>query len=416
MTANRSAVAGSAALAAAILGALSFGCGEPARPTEPQEPVALSPGPETPAGPGVTRTLLGYQAEVNARVASLDLDRDGRQEIAVASSLGVAVIRVFDQGAAAVVWQAPAHGGATALASGDVDGDGIDDLVVGWGMHREKLDAPARLVAYRTRGAPVDTLIEEEVAVPTTSRAQFSSISVTALEPDAGAGILYGHFASKYEVRAVFASRDEAGTWRERELFVTRMGSELAAGRFPPEAASPLLFVGRPYGDELKSPGDVYALGPGPGGERIPLPSVRGVRSLAVVDLGSIAEPIRRVCYGDGWHWKYKAEGRGLITCVGRRPGEDIFRSDAVVETAEYSISALAAADLDGDGKRELVAAGGKRIYVLVPSQAEDGSLRWHWRPRGPGAYDLAVVDVDGDGRDEIALAGEEPALLRFSD
>ena len=334
----------------------------------------------------------------------VDLDGDGRDEVVVASAQGVVALRREADGFRAV-FRAPARGGATAVASGDLDGDGKGDFAVGWGVHRDHREAPAHLSAYLSGEAAIGERVEETVAVPETSRAQFSSLAVAPVEPGGGAGLLYAVFVSKYDVRAVFAQR-EAGGWRERELAEIRMATHWAVGELP--RGVPRVFVGRPYGDAVKSDGDVFAFVRG--GSRTPLPSVRGVRSLAVVDVGSAAAPLRRVCYGDGWHWRYRELGEGLLTCA-RPVADGRFAAQRVADTESYEINTLATADLDGDGRVELIALGSDALYAFTPDPGSGEEPRWRQRVLGPGGRSAAVVDTDGDGRDEIALAGERPAL-----
>jgi hypothetical protein len=359
----------------------------------------------------VVREDLGVDAEVNARVAGHDLDGDGRDEVVVASARGLRVLGRDRDGSFRVLAEAPSRGGATALAAGDFDGDGHAEIAVGWGVHRDHRDAPALLALYHLNAAD-GGLIEEIIARPPTQRAQFSTLMSARL--DGHPGLLFAHFASKYEVRAVFAWRETRegegeATWHERELGVLRMAAEWLVAPLP--GGGDALFVGRPYGDEVKSHGDVFRLEED--GSRTLLPSMRGVRSLAFVEFGPSQRPHSRVCYGDGWHWRYRDEGEGRLTCA--QPGEDgAWVAELVDETDGYEVNTLATGDLDGDASLELFALGSDALYAYTATDGDDGRLVFTRRRLGPGGFDMAVVDSDADGRAELVLAGERPALLRL--
>jgi hypothetical protein len=356
----------------------------------------------------VVREDLGVDAEVNARVAGFDLDGDGRDEIVVASARGLRVLGRDREGGFRTIAEAPARGGATALAAGDLDGDGQAEIAVGWGVHRDHRDAPALLSLYH----PSDVgpgLVEEVVARPATSRAQFSTLMPARL--DGRTGLLFAHFASKYEVRAVFAWREgkRETAWRERELGVMRMAAHWLVAPLPD--GSDGIFVGRPYGDEVKSHGDVLLLEGG--GSRTLLPSLRGVRSLAFAEFGPARRPYARICYGDGWHWRYREQGEGRLTCA--QPGQDgAWIAELVDDTDGYEINTLATGDLDGDASLELVALGSDALYAYSAADDGDGEVVFTRRRLGPGGFDMAVVDSDADGRAELVLAGERPLLFRL--
>ncbi|HEV8321126.1 MAG TPA: VCBS repeat-containing protein, partial [Myxococcota bacterium] len=420
------AIAPALALALALESAAGGGCGTPRlADTAPAVTAGAAPGSATaaaaparsaPSGPGaalpvppdVWASTLRANVEPSARVAAIDLDGDGVEEIALASAAGLAVLRPGAGGAEAeTLWSAPPRGGANVLAAGDLDGDGRTDLAVGWGVHRDFRTAPATLVAYLSGGAAPMSLREEVVATPATEHAQFTSAEVTRLKAGGPAGLLYAHFIGKHELRGVFAVRGAAGTWTENVLDVVRMAWLWTAAPLAAGDPAPAILVGRPYGDAEKSDGDVFVWSPG--GGRAPLPTRRGVRSLAVLDLGG-AGGAHDVCYGDGWHWEYGTKAEGLLTCARRdaaAPGG--WQATVVVDTDSYEVNTLAAADLDGDALPELVSLGPTALRRHAPP-GRAGGLAWTTRVLGPGGTHFAAFRPGAGPRAEIALVAALPA------
>jgi hypothetical protein len=365
-------------------------------------------------GPGVNYIPLGIEADASTRVAAVDINGDGKDEILVASEKQVIVIRYGGYRDSFIVWRTASRGGATSSASGDLDGDSQSDAVIGWGAHRSQPNAPAVLVAYRTLGPQGQSLIEEVIAKPKTSRAAFTSIQIRPIERDGPVGVLYAHFTSKYDAAGAFAhvkltDNDAKATWIHRKLHQRRMATQLTAGLFGPDDEQMSIVVGRVYGDATKLPGDVYRLEPN--GKRALLPSVRGVRSLGAFVLGSSKSPRYRICYGDGWHRRYRDQAKAIVTCALRNSDGEI-ETEVLDRLPGSEVSDLASADMDGDGVTELIAAGSRSLYRFLPVVAIDGFETWDPRIIGPGGRQFTVIDVDGDGIDEIALGGEEPALI----
>jgi hypothetical protein len=99
-----------------------------------------------------------------------------------------------------------------------------------------------------------------------------------------------------------------------------------------------------------------------------------------------------------GLYW-FENDGTGQFTqhVIHRRTGEWLERH--------------AVADLDGDGRPEIVIVDNINASVLYFACAGDPRLAASWRPHYldqgglPGAYDVAVADFDGDGDLDVAAS-----------
>ncbi len=77
------------------------------------------------------------------------------------------------------------------------------------------------------------------------------------------------------------------------------------------------------------------------------------------------------------------------------------------------------AADLDGDGKLEVLAGsntfkhGARRVFGTLFALSREGQVLWHTYQSGGNPSSLDLADMDGDGRPEIALATGGPTYAR---
>jgi len=161
------------------------------------------------------------------------------------------------------------------------------------------------------------------------------------------------------------------------------------------------LLVGRLYGDAVGADGDAFVW---LDGKKLPVPTTRGVSAVAVADLDGDGKQELLLC--DGWSQRYAAEGRALLTEARFERGA--FRTRRLLELpGEYSISEVQAVDVDGDGKPELLVRGSGTLQLF---RRRAGA--WSGAVLARGAGDAVAVDLDGDRRAEVVVVGREAAVI----
>lgn len=340
--------------------------------------------PETPPLPGDRRDITELVGDAQ-RVAIGDLTGDGKAELVLA---GPERLRVVDPSGHELA-SVPAPGGIQVLA---VDHGRV---LAGWGESREHRDAPARISAYRLeQGALVESVIE----APATTRAE-----VVAIVPAPDGALLVAWYASKYEVRAQLARQAGKG-WKLSDVATIRMATSWAYADLAGDHHRELV-VGRVYGDTLGADGDAFVLRAD--GTREPLPTVRGLRGMVVADTDGDGKD--ELFVADGWHQHYATDAHALIGWVHGKPGGGWLRDQLDDLAGEYSAGKLLAADLDGDGRPELISSGSHYVRVLV----RDGN-RWNGATVATVARDVAAGDLDGVPGAELVILGAKSEIVRL--
>jgi FG-GAP-like repeat len=414
-----SAAAARLAIAAALL---ASGCqrrdrdaaaGDPARRGAPQSTGAQQAQQGAGAGTAWTETtrlapplpypLPGVRTELTAavgkaeRAAIGDLDGDGKNELVVADAQRLRVLDVAGKERAS----APVLGGIQVLTIADIDGDRRAEIFAGWGMSREHRQATARVELYRLDATG---LAGEAVLAPRTERNDVTAIVPIAEERGA---VLIAYFDSKYTVKSVIARRGAAGapgaTWSTADVATLRMATSYARGDLDGDGR-PDLAVGRIYGDDKVADGDAFVLRDG--GARVPIPTTRGVRELAIADADGDGR--LELFLADGWHQEYGRLARGLLTWARWSESEGGFRAEQIEDTpGQYSVGRIVPSDVDGDGRPELVTVGSSYVRMF-----DRRSGRWEGQTLAKAARDVAAGDLDGVPGDELVILGERVELV----
>jgi len=350
-------------------------------------PPPARPGSLSDPAPGARRDVSSSIGSA-LRAAIGDLDGDGASEIVVADAEH---LRVLDASGVELARQ-PVPGGIQVLAIADGDGDGRAEILAGWGMSREHRDALAQVTMYRLARGQLD---EVPLAAPQTTRQE-----IAAIVPRAPGELLLAYFADKYLVDSVLASPGPSG-WSLRDLAQIRMATAYAIGDVDGDRA-PDLVVGRVYGDDQGVDGDAFVLRPD--GARIAIPTTRGVRSVVIADVDG--DGTGEVFLSDGWHQNYGKIARSLVTWARWQAGR--FRAELIEDTAgQYTAGRLLAADLDGDGRPEIVSHGSHHVRVFHYAGGH-----WQGVTIAGMARDVAVGDLDGAPGDEVLVVADRSEVV----
>jgi hypothetical protein len=236
-------------------------------------------------------------------VVAADLNGDGLDEILLIQD-------------GTLRWSGKTHdlGGAVhAVARGDTDGDGKEEALIATGTSRERRDAPARL--WRVRAEAAELLWEQRGP-----RNQPTSLAVL------GGRIWLNTFSDDRKV---------SGGWVEGGGLTVVQEAALATAMRP---LGDGVAVGRLYGDEPRSDGDLVLVGPS-GTRR--LPSLRGVRAMTTADLNGDGHD--ELIVGDGWHYNYGERAQAHVALYAG-PDYDGARTIAL-PAGDYAVDSLEVRD-----------------------------------------------------------------------
>lgn len=377
--------------------ALLLGCSEDSTSAEggggdPPDPDATCPEDGDNAGPPIAATFappIFIPIDVEpAHLVSGDFNDDGHVDIAVAEGLKSDAVVVFPGdgtgalGAAQAVAGSP--NGGFDCAVGDVDADGVDDLVVG----RFVVGTNTALVTVHFGGAAFPGDMVEIAGAP--GLVQAREVAVGDFDGDGALDI------------AAFTGVDVAIAFNAGgRTFSSAIGQgvgEAQYGLAGVDAAN------------LDADAAIEILGvTGTGSwRRYDVAPGRTVQASSVGDAaaGVAARPPADLD-GDGRAELIRAEDNGLRIFW----NDGSFADPAlfcVSTSLAYGAAGAAAADFDGDGRADLVASTGDRQLAVLGG---DGS-RGFREPRmlaadAPG--EVIATDLNGDGEPDIIVAAAPP-------
>lgn len=321
------------------------------------------------------------------RITGADLDGDGTDDLAVAGDGAVEVL--LTDGTQPSGFRSKTYGGVpapTALVASDVNGDGLRDLVVTSATARAHavllnagggaLRAPARVAT----GAGADGVAAADLngdGLPDLAVANRAAATVTPVL-NGGAGTLTAGAAVTLAAAPVAIAAGDVNRDGRADVVVA-----LAA------TSQVCVLAGNGAG-ALGAPACV-AVGAAPAG--LALLDLTGDGALdAAVTLGDATGSVRVL----------RNDGAGALS-----------RAPLLDAVAAPWAAGLAAADLTGDGRADLAAAG-DALAVLPNTGAGLGAavLASH----DAGARALAVGDLSGDGRPDVVTTGPDEVQIFRAD
>ena len=221
------------------------------------------------------------------------------------------------------------------VTRGDIDGDGDEEALLGFGAGRLFRDAEAQVWAVHADRA-------EKLWSETAQRAQVADLRLVDGQ------IFIAHFTTDRRVE---------GAWLIEGGLQVLGGANLGAAQVPLPDGD--LLVGRLYGDEPRSDGDLQRLR----GDDVveTLPSLRGVRALGLVELDGDPEP--EVLVADGWHFQYGLHAVGHLRLLDG-PGLKSSRTIALLEDS-YTINDVEVVNHEDPRERGLLLTGAKGVHLL---------------------------------------------------
>jgi len=276
------------------------------------------------------------------------------------------------------LWQSQGEGVVHAVVHGDL-GDG-PRLYVGRGVGRGHLQAPLVLESIDPA-----TGARTELWRNAGERNEPVTLSVVDVDRDGKVELAFAYYASKYMVRTrhLRAGGQPMAEGPEVRMATLRLWADVDADGRLDEV------LGRVYGDAKDVPGDLR-IDRGRGLELVE--TENGIKSAVFTVFGKAA-PALYFC--DGWVANYGQAAKARLKRARYVAGKPVVErlGDS---PDEFTFFALTAADVDADGRMDLVAQGDKRFTLFF--EGADGAVTVR---RGPALEPVlnTAIGPDEGGR-----------------
>jgi hypothetical protein len=294
-----------------------------------------------------------------------------------------------------------------------MDGDGRDELVVimagraSWKGHNLALEGKVHAVARGDIGQDG----KEEALIATGAGKGFPSAAARLWKLGAdGPEMLWEQRRGRNRVTDVRVHQGEVfltvfsggktltGGWVRQGALERVTRTQMGLSQVPLGASR--VAVGRLYGDEPRSDGDLRILSPGV--EDQILPTLRGVRALAASDLDG--DGAVDLLAADGWHFKYGTHARARLVLY---LGPDFTDRRIVADfPEEYTINRIEVVPDGGAGIPRILVTGTQNVHLLHMD-----TMGWQTRILGPTTEaDRAILWSEGEHR--FAVWSGSPATV----
>lgn len=310
----------------------------------------------------------GAQWPAAEKVIAANLDGEGPDELVIYNKGGLSLWAQGEKGLYALnpklaTPEVTLEGAPNRMTVADLDQDGREDVLLGYGMARGALTPPISVAALQLKGeSGAHALAYSMLYQLKSERPEVTALELADVGGTGSPSVLLVHFDSKYFVSAKMLELEKgpaalSAPVQVRALAQARMATSWAIGKVE-RTGKPVLVAGRPYGDEKLAPGDLSVV-QGESKERIP--TQLGVRSVTIGDGDGDGSP--EVYFGDGWHYEYGTKARGRLSFA--KKTKEGWKTELIEDTkGQYEIAQIQIADVDGDKQPEIIAAGDKFIRL----------------------------------------------------